>query len=121
MLVAPERQNLDFKEQSRARDFPRWEYSTSDCYALHCTTLYLRKIDVVAQWPYIADMSKTAPFSMRLEPKLKDDLQKLADADHRSLTNYLEVKLREIADAAKPNRRIGRGETAGASSTACPE
>jgi hypothetical protein len=46
-------------------------------------------------------MAKTVPFSMRLDPKLKDELQKLADADHRSLTNYIEVKLREIVGQGK--------------------
>lgn len=35
-------------------------------------------------------MSKTVPFSMRLDPKVKDELQRLADEDHRSLTNYIE-------------------------------
>jgi predicted transcriptional regulator len=42
-------------------------------------------------------MSKTAPFSMRLPPELKARLQKLAEAENRSLTNFIETKLREIA------------------------
>lgn len=42
-------------------------------------------------------MVKTAPFSMRIDPDLKAKLQKLADADDRSLTNYIERKLWEIA------------------------
>ena len=33
---------------------------------------------------------------MRLPPDLKADLQKLADKENRSLTNYIETKLREI-------------------------
>jgi hypothetical protein len=39
---------------------------------------------------YNSPMSKTAPFSMRLPPELKAELQRLADADRRSLTNYIE-------------------------------
>lgn len=44
-------------------------------------------------------MSKTAPFSMRLSPELKAKLQRLADADRRSLTNYIEVLLEDHANA----------------------
>ena len=46
-------------------------------------------------------MAKTVPFSMRLDPDLKAELQKLADADRRSLTNYVEAKLWEIVGATK--------------------
>lgn len=53
----------------------------------------------------VLGMSKTVPFSMRLDPKLKDDLQKLADADHRNLTNFIEVKLYEIVAAAKARKK----------------
>ncbi len=35
---------------------------------------------------------------MRLDPDLKAKLQKLAENDGRSLTNYLERKLLEIAE-----------------------
>lgn len=46
-------------------------------------------------------MAKTVPFSMRLDPKLKAELQKLADADRRSLTNYIEARLWEVVEQAK--------------------
>jgi len=49
-------------------------------------------------------MKKTAPFSMRLDPDLKDELQKLADADHRSLTNFIETELRKLVAAKKGKR-----------------
>lgn len=49
----------------------------------------------------MGSMAKTDPFSMRLDPKLKAELQKLADADHRSLTNFVELKLYEIVEQAK--------------------
>jgi predicted transcriptional regulator len=38
-------------------------------------------------------MMRTAPFSMRLPPDLKAELQARADRDRRSLTNYIEVVL----------------------------
>lgn len=42
------------------------------------------------------------PFSMRLDPALKEALQKLADEENRSLTNYIETQLRRIvAEKAK--------------------
>lgn len=46
---------------------------------------------------YVSGMTKaTQPFSMRLAPDLKASLQKLAEKENRSLTNYVETKLREI-------------------------
>jgi len=44
---------------------------------------------------YICRMAKTVPLSHRLEPELKAELQRLADADRRSLTNYIEVVLEQ--------------------------
>ena len=38
-------------------------------------------------------MKKTLPFSIRLDADLKSELQRLADADRRSLTNLVEVVL----------------------------
>jgi len=49
-------------------------------------------------------MTKTAPFSMRLEPDLKAELQKLADAENRSLTNFIETELRKLVTAKKGKR-----------------
>lgn len=46
-----------------------------------------------AMTPHAA--TKTAPFSMRLDPDMKAVLQKLADSDRRSLTNYVEKVLAE--------------------------
>lgn len=43
--------------------------------------------------------NRTLPFSMRMPPDLKDELQRLADADKRSLTNYIEVVLEEHVKA----------------------
>jgi predicted transcriptional regulator len=42
-------------------------------------------------------VKKTVPFSMRMDPELKDLLQRLADKDHRSLTNFIEKVLLEFA------------------------
>lgn len=36
---------------------------------------------------------------MRLPPELKAELQKMADEENRSLTNFIETKLREIVRA----------------------
>lgn len=50
--------------------------------------------------------TKTVPFSMRLDPDLKEGLQKLADADRRNLTNFIEVKLREIISDQTPVKSV---------------
>jgi predicted transcriptional regulator len=42
---------------------------------------------------------KTLPLSMRLDPQLKEALQRLADRDRRTLTNFIEAKLWEIVEA----------------------
>jgi predicted transcriptional regulator len=50
-------------------------------------------------------MSKTVPMSFRLKPELKAKLQSLADADRRSLTNYLELWLEKHVEEATKARR----------------
>jgi hypothetical protein len=42
---------------------------------------------------YSRRMAKTVPLSHRLDPELKAELQRLADADRRSLTNFIEIIL----------------------------
>ena len=42
---------------------------------------------------------------MRMEGELKKRLQKLADADRRSLTNYVEGKLWEVVEAEERAKR----------------
>ncbi len=39
--------------------------------------------------------NKTSPLSHRLDPDMKDALQRLADADRRSLTAYIELILED--------------------------
>lgn len=49
---------------------------------------------------------KTVPFSMRLPPELKARLQEMADAENRSLTNYIETRLWDfVRDADKRKRK----------------
>ena len=38
---------------------------------------------------------KTEQLHMRISPELKEQLQKLADADNRSISNYLELLIRK--------------------------
>lgn len=45
------------------------------------------------------------PFSMRLPPELKEELQKLADKENRTLTNFIETKLRDIVRNEKSGLR----------------
>jgi predicted transcriptional regulator len=50
-------------------------------------------------------MMRTAPFSMRLPPDLKAELQARADRDRRSLTNYIEVVLLQHIELEKAQVR----------------
>jgi len=51
-------------------------------------------------------MNKTLPFSMRLDEDLKVELQKLADAENRSLSNFVVTALRKlVADRAEGRRK----------------
>lgn len=57
---------------------------------------------------YDENMIKTVPFSMRLPPDLKADLQKLADRENRTLTNYIETQLYAIVAKELGCDRQGR-------------
>ena len=64
---------------------------------------FLKAIDIHCSAMYSRHMNKTAPFSMRLEPDLKALLQRLANQEGRSLTNYIEKMLTD--HAAKHGKR----------------
>ena len=49
-------------------------------------------------------MAKTLPLSHRLAPELKAKLQKLASADRRSLTNYVEIVLEKHIEAQEKRK-----------------
>lgn len=44
---------------------------------------------------------KLNPISLRLDPSLKDALERLAAADERSLSQYISIVLREHVSKAK--------------------
>ena len=46
-------------------------------------------------------MKKTAPLSIRITPDLKAALERLAEADKRSLASYVEIALQAHVDGAK--------------------
>jgi hypothetical protein len=55
-------------------------------------------------------MMKTAPFSMRLDPAVKAALQRLANRERRSLTNYVEKLLVEHVEHVEPGSpRVSKG------------
>lgn len=54
---------------------------------------------------YVQGMTKTLPFSMRLDPELKAALQEMADEENRSLTNFVETQLRKIVAERKGTGR----------------
>jgi hypothetical protein len=51
-------------------------------------------------------MTKTAALSVRIEPELKAGLERLAEADRRSLASYVELVLQDHVKAAT---KRGRG------------
>ena len=43
--------------------------------------------------------------NIRLEQNTKDELQKLADADKRTLSDYIRIKLEEFVEASKKKKK----------------
>jgi predicted transcriptional regulator len=52
-------------------------------------------------------MKKSAPLSIRITPTLKEALERLAEADKRSLASYVEIALQAHVDSA--DRKPARG------------
>lgn len=48
-------------------------------------------------------MEKDEMLRLRLSKELKVELQKLADADNRKLSDYIRLQLVKIAKKSKPN------------------
>lgn len=46
-------------------------------------------------------MKKDATIVIRVEPKLKEQLQKMADADKRTLADFVRIKLESLAESKK--------------------
>ena len=42
--------------------------------------------------------------NIRLEEKTKNELQKLADADKRTLSDYIRIKLEELVETSKKKK-----------------
>lgn len=59
--------------------------------------------------------SKTATLTLRIEPEIKEALQRAAELEHRSIANMVEVLIREhcrvkgIAATTSNNKRAGKG------------
>jgi hypothetical protein len=63
---------------------------------------------------------KSAPLSVRLTHVLMDELQRLADADRRSLASYVEIVLQDHVKAAnKPCPRCGKKQPMGDKCVEC--
>jgi predicted transcriptional regulator len=52
-------------------------------------------------------MTKTAALSIRIEPELKAALEKLAEADRRSVAAYVEIALRDHVERQKRGKAKG--------------
>lgn len=61
--------------------------------------------------------SKTATLTLRIEPEIKQALQRAAELEHRSIANMVEVLIREhcrvkgIATGGTNNKRSAKGAT----------
>jgi hypothetical protein len=53
----------------------------------------------------MADELKTAQVNLRLKPALKAAAEKAAEAEHRSLTSYIEKLIADDLQAKKPAAR----------------
>ena len=61
-------------------------------------------------------MTKDAPISIRLNGELKEALKALADAEHRTLSNYIELILRRHVqnEAPPPKTKLASARRGGA-------
>lgn len=73
------------------------------CIHLHARFFLLRQRKLHT----FAFMKKTAPLSIRITPDLKTSLERLAEADKRSLAGYVEIALQAHVDAV--DRKSPRG------------
>lgn len=48
---------------------------------------------------------RTIVLNVRVRPSLKERLQKLAEAEHRTLSNYIELALEQLAEEAEAKGR----------------
>ena len=62
--------------------------------------------------------SKTATLTLRIEPEIKQALQRAAEMEHRSIANMIEVLIREhckvkgiATDVSTNNKRAAKGAT----------
>ena len=62
--------------------------------------------------------SKTATLTLRIEPEIKQALQRAAEMEHRSIANMIEVLIREhckvkgiATDVPTNNKRAAKGAT----------
>lgn len=62
--------------------------------------------------------SKTATLTLRIEPEIKQALQRAAEMEHRSIANMIEVLIREhckvkgiTTDVPTNNKRAAKGAT----------
>lgn len=48
--------------------------------------------------------SKTETIITRVSPELKEQLQKMADADNRKLSDYIRLQLMQLAETSKKRK-----------------
>ena len=58
-------------------------------------------------------MAKTAPIGLRVEPELKEQLEKVAEEENRSVANLIETVMRAWLDNRIQKRRKSYGKKAG--------
>lgn len=76
---------------------------------MYCITNTLR---------YVERMAKTKPFSFRVEPELKAEIDAAAKAENRSFTNMVETMLKE---GVERRRNIAAGRCIGVMSNPRPK
>jgi hypothetical protein len=52
-------------------------------------------------------MARTAAIGIRVEPPVKEALEKLAAADRRTLAAYIEILLVEHIESKAPQKKLG--------------
>lgn len=99
-----------FKQgQQAGRVFGGWHGFRSSRKGVRVSYIHIRtrrRLPCQRKLHTIPRMKKSAPLSIRITPTLKDALERLAEADKRSLASYVEIALQAHVDAVerKPSR-----------------
>jgi hypothetical protein len=75
-----------------AKELARFTKKVARIFVLHCNTLYIYDME---------RENKTVNINLRVSEGTKQALMKLAEQDHRTLSDYIRLQLERLAEHSK--------------------